>query len=135
MASKADIAAVSTVVRDRGRFLLVQRGRAPAKGLFAFPGGRVGPGEDDEEAARRELHEETGLTAGALALRCELTLDGDDDSRYRLRVYRALQAEGELVAGDDAQHAGWYSLEEMRHLPVTDSTLAIAEDLAKADGA
>ena len=41
--------------------LFVERGRAPAKGLWAPPGGKVEVGETIAEAARREVWEETGL--------------------------------------------------------------------------
>src|SRR4051812_32458108 len=54
--------AVSVAIFHDGRFLLVKRGREPSKGFYAFPGGRVDAGEADEDAARRELAEETGLT-------------------------------------------------------------------------
>ena len=58
--------AVSVAIFHDGAFLLVKRGREPSKGLYAFPGGRVDAGESDEEAVRRELAEETGLTVATL---------------------------------------------------------------------
>ena len=61
------IHAVSVAVVRGNRLLLVKRGREPSRGLHAFPGGRVEPGETNEEAARRELFEETGLRAENLA--------------------------------------------------------------------
>ncbi|WEX07658.1 NUDIX domain-containing protein [Chelativorans sp. AA-79] len=128
----SDIHAVSVAALSGGRFLLVRRGRAPSKGLFAFPGGRVEPEEDGEAAARRELHEETGLCAGEIALFREIVIDGEGGRRYRLEVFRASEVEGTMEAGDDADHAGWYTLEEMRGLPVTPSTLAVAEAMLAA---
>ncbi len=122
------IPAVSVALRSGDRLLLVKRGRAPAKGLHAFPGGRVEAGERLEEAARRELLEETGLTADTLEAHAELELEGAvAGTVYRLTVFCALHVSGEPVAGDDAETAGWYSLDEMAQLPITASTLAAAK--------
>jgi A/G-specific adenine glycosylase len=61
----------AVVVLERNGRWLVQR-RAPDAllgGLWEFPGGRIEPDETPEQAARRELREETGLTAGPLRFR------------------------------------------------------------------
>ena len=123
------IQAASVAILKAGRFLLVERGREPSKGLFAFPGGRLEPGETPEEAARRELFEETGLTAGELRLWRIIDLRGperEDGPIYRLHVFLGHSVDGAAAAADDAASLGWYSLDEMRGLPITDSTLAAA---------
>ena len=50
-----------TAVLDLGHVLLVRRGRSPAAGMWAFPGGRLEAGERLAAAAVREAAEETGL--------------------------------------------------------------------------
>lgn len=125
-----EVAGVSVVVRDGERFLLVRRGRPPARGQYAFPGGRVEAGESEEEAARRELLEETGLAAETLAPVCTIEIDGDNGRRYRLKVFQALEVHGTALAGDDADQADWFTLETIRALPATASTLALAEEIA-----
>jgi len=58
--------AVGVLIDAQGRFLLTSR--PPGKvyaGCWEFPGGKVEPGESIEEALRRELHEELGITIGA----------------------------------------------------------------------
>lgn len=133
MTSEKEVAAVSAVVREGERFLLVQRARPPANGLFAFPGGRVETDESDEGAVRRELLEETGLEAAEIVFLCAVRIDGDDGRRYRLKVFRIVETRGVPCAGDDAAHLGWYTLKQMRALPVTPSTLALAEEIAAGD--
>lgn len=130
MDARKTIPAVSVAMRRGERLLLVRRGRAPSKGLHAFPGGRVEPGETLEEAAARELFEETGLRAGPLSLHLELELEGTArDNVYRLTVFRADHVSGEPVAGDDAEAAGWFTLDEMETIPITRSTLAAAREI------
>lgn len=125
-----DIHAVSAVMRKEGRFLLVLRGRAPAKGLLAFPGGRVKEGETMEEAVRRELLEETGLEAGEIRHLREFVIEPEGDGpRFILHAHSAEYRGGEPKPGDDAADAGWYVVEDMRRLPITRTTLMLAEDL------
>jgi 8-oxo-dGTP diphosphatase len=60
--------AVGVLIDAQGRFLLTTR--PPGKvyeGYWEFPGGKVEPGESIEEALRRELQEEIGITIGASA--------------------------------------------------------------------
>ncbi|WP_275403595.1 NUDIX hydrolase [Aquibium microcysteis] len=121
------VPAVSIALRRGERLLLVKRGRAPAMGLYAFPGGRVEHGETLEEAARRELKEETGLSAAALEVHAELVLEGaTPQTTYHLTVFRALHVDGEPIPGDDATAAGFFTLSEMADLPMTASTLSAA---------
>ena len=66
-----DVAVGVLVERDaqgrEGRFLLTSRpeGKVYA-GYWEFPGGKFEPGENVEQALRRELHEELGITIGAV---------------------------------------------------------------------
>jgi 8-oxo-dGTP diphosphatase len=95
------------------RVLLVRRAQEPFAGCWALPGGFVGIAEDLDDAARRELREETGLDG--LTLR-QLHAFGRPDRDPRERVisvaYYALLPEGRPapVAGSDAAEAAWFDV-------------------------
>lgn len=127
------IRAVSAAIFHQGRFLLVRRGRAPAQGLYAFPGGRVEAGETLEEAVRREVIEETGALLSEVAHLIDLELASELETgrvEFILSVHKAGFAGGEIVAGDDAEAAFWFTLEEMAELPLAGSVLEIARTIA-----
>jgi ADP-ribose pyrophosphatase YjhB (NUDIX family) len=122
--------AVSVVLKSEGRFLLVERANDPGSGMFAFPGGRVEKGEQLPDAASRELMEETGLIADSLLHVACLDL-GSTDNGFLLHVFLASAFSGDIKANDDALSAGWYSLEEMRTMPVPQSVLEVATTLSE----
>jgi mutator protein MutT len=127
--ANAPIPAVSVALRDKDRFLLVKRGRAPSKDFWAFPGGKLEAGETLDQAARRELHEETGLVAEDYRIIRMITLSGDWGS-FALHIFSAVvTGSTKAVAADDAADAGWFSLADMANMQVTPSTIEIAEEI------
>ncbi|WP_367715246.1 NUDIX domain-containing protein [Nitratireductor sp. GISD-1A_MAKvit] len=125
-----EIRAVSAAVEKEGRFLLVRRGRAPAKGLFAFPGGRVEADESADQALARELLEETGLRLIHASPYREIVLRGDGPEQiYRLTVFCASVEAGEVTAGDDASEAGWFGRREIAAMPLTETTREMIDTL------
>jgi 8-oxo-dGTP diphosphatase len=102
---------ILTVRDDQLQILLIERGSAPYRGRPALPGGFVEDGEDLDEAASRELTEETGLPADRLHLE-QLRSYGKPDRDPRFRVitvcYLALMPDLPLpAAGGDASAAMW----------------------------
>jgi len=100
---------VSVVVLGDDTVLLVERGRAPAAGRWAPPGGAVEPGESLVEAAMREVLEETGVTIDLLGpcARREIGASERDGETvdWVLHVFAAVWRGGEPRPGDDAAEA------------------------------
>lgn len=91
----------SVVVLRRDAVLMVERAKPPLQGLWSFPGGKSEPGENAEQAARREVLEETGMRLGRL-----VRLGTAQPSReFRLAVFAARAGEGLPRAMDDAARA------------------------------
>jgi ADP-ribose pyrophosphatase YjhB (NUDIX family) len=109
------------VIKDAaGRLLLIKRGHEPGAGLWSLPGGRIEPGETDQQAVAREVMEETGLTVRSGRLLGSVELPGPDDGTViDVRDYLAVVTGGELAAGDDAADARWVAAAELNGLPLT----------------
>lgn len=99
------------------QFLAVKRRDPPFAGRWALPGGFVQPKEDLEEAAHRELAEETSINVRRVHLE-QLASYGDPDRDPRQRVvtvaYLALAPDLPTpFAGDDAARADWLDVNDL----------------------
>lgn len=95
------------------RVLLIRRGGHPFLGKWALPGGFVQPNETTEQAAVRELHEETGVEDVYLEQLYTFSDIGRDPRTWVISCsYMALinSDKLELKAGDDAADAAWFKV-------------------------
>jgi len=117
---------IFTIIDAQLRVLLVKRQEHPFKGDWALPGGfvRVGEGKDQgedlDEAARRELKEETGLEPDRVHIE-QLYTFGKSGRDPRMRVISV--ASFALVrpdlapfvkAGGDVSHADWVAVDQLK---------------------
>jgi 8-oxo-dGTP diphosphatase len=107
-------AATALVVNDCGQLLLGKRAVEPARGQWCLPGGFVELGESMEQAALRELQEETGLVAGSGAFVGCFYQNSQYYGGVIIFGYRIDVVLGEPAAGDDMQALRYYSFD---HLP------------------
>ena len=112
------IVGIGVVVLKGDSVLLVRRGKPPNMGSWTLPGGAQELAETTEQAARRELAEETGVTVGELRL--VATVDnirrdaaGRVQFHYTIIDYAAEWLGGEPVAGSDVSEAVWASLDRL----------------------
>ncbi|NHV61244.1 MAG: NUDIX hydrolase [Candidatus Verstraetearchaeota archaeon] len=105
------------LVKDR-QILLVKRGHEPNKGMWSIPGGLIKLGETAEEAAIREVREETGLevSIGAVAGIFNVIIkDSDSKIKYHYVIidYIGEVVGGMLRPGTDVTDARWFWLDEI----------------------
>ncbi|MCI8517325.1 MAG: NUDIX hydrolase [Hungatella sp.] len=95
------------------RLLLIKRGGHPYLGQWALPGGFVRPSETTEQAADRELREETGVDQVYLEQLYTFSQPGRDPRTWVMSCsYMALidSTQVKVQAGDDADQAAWFKL-------------------------
>ena len=107
--------------------LLVRRGKPPRIGQWSLPGGAQHVGETAEEAARRELREETGIEVGPLALAIVVDAISRDDAgraqyHYTIIDFAAAWQSGEARAGDDVSEVAWALPSDFPAFDLTEAT-------------
>ena len=123
---KPEVAVGALVLKDQ-KVLLVKRSQPPSAGLWALPGGKVHLGETLQQAAEREIFEETGIAIipGEPAFSFDtIQTDQQGNVRFHYVIIDLLAEfkEGVLKAGDDASEAGWFSLEDLEKIEVNKTT-------------
>jgi ADP-ribose pyrophosphatase YjhB (NUDIX family) len=113
--------------------LLVERDRGPSEGLWSLPGGSIEAGETAEDAARREVHEETGLIAHISGLAGVYDIIDRDEAgtvvlHYVIATYFGRADDGEPRAHDDAGAARFFALDGLKALPLTQGTRFVIDE-------
>lgn len=128
------IIGVGVIVWRGEEVLLIRRARPPRQGQWSLPGGAQALGETIEEAARREVREETGLAIEALQLVTVVDLIERDDAgairyHYTLVDLTAEASDGRPRPGDDAADARFFAPDVLPSLGIWTLTLEV---IAKA---
>ena len=131
---------VGVVVWHGDRFLLIKRGKPPRQGQWSIPGGGQELGESLEEAAIREVREETGLRVEIVGLVDAVdSINRDPDGRVNFHMtlidYCAVAETDAAIAGSDAADVGWFGLDDLAGLALWSETgRIIRESRSLLDG-
>lgn len=121
----------AVVFNVAGDVLLIRRGKEPQYGRWMVPGGTLEWGETLEEAAVREVREETGIdiVIETFVEIIEAITSGDSGFHFVIMDYAAHEQSGVLAAGSDALDAVWVSAEAQNHYDLSEELVAV---IAKA---
>ncbi|KAA3617325.1 MAG: NUDIX domain-containing protein [Calditrichaeota bacterium] len=119
--------AVGAIIFKDEKILLVKRANAPAKGVWAVPGGKIKPGESMKNALKREILEETNLEieVGEAVLVFDVIEYGENAEllfHYVIIDFECTVTGGSIKAGDDAADVRWVSEEEVGELKMSEKT-------------
>jgi 8-oxo-dGTP diphosphatase len=113
--------AVSAAIFRDDKILLVRRARAPAKGFYSLPGGRVEFGESLHTALHREVDEETALKieiAGLAGWR-EVLPEAPGSGHYLIMSFAARWRSGEPLLNDELDDFRWLPPDALGDLQIT----------------
>lgn len=124
------------MVHRRGKLLLVKRGERPDRGKWSFPGGAVELGETTEEAATREVKEETGLEVeleGLFDIVTYLPSERGPGARNQVIVvdYLGRPRRGRVRLNRESTAFGWFTADEVQRLDTTRSVKLFAARFAR----
>lgn len=123
-------AAAAVVCRGR-EIVLIQRGIEPFRGHWGLPGGFQDYWEAPEEAARREVLEETGLQIEISRTLGVYYTEDDPRKRSNVVIYLAHAVAGTLCPADDAADARFFALDALPEKIAFQNNVTVLRELAR----
>lgn len=121
------------MVNGKQEILLIERLKEPFKDCWALPGGFVDPGEDLEDAAKRELLEETSIVVESLRQLKAYGKPGRDPRGHTVSIIfnGTVTQDSVAKAQDDAKSVCWFPLDDLPPLAF-DHEFIIKESIKNA---
>jgi len=88
---------------------------------WSLPGGKIEPGEQPVEAARRELREETTLPLGGEQFLGHFVFESEEHYLYRMTVIVSMRP----TPSDEIVECRWFTLEELQQVAVKPTNLKL----------
>ncbi|MBM3801438.1 MAG: NUDIX domain-containing protein [Acidimicrobiia bacterium] len=131
---RSPVCAVGALVFRANTVLLIQRAKPPAEGKWSIAGGVVRLGETLEAAVIRELREEAGLEVKPLAVakvvdRINTDAEGKIAYHYVIIDYLCEAGPGQPHAGSDASGAGFFEIEKLGEMELTEGTADVIREV------
>ncbi len=119
------IEVVAAILHQNGRYLATQRGYGEFEGMWEFPGGKIEPGEIQEDALKREIQEELGIE---IIIEKQLCTTEYDYPSFHLSMYCFLCSisSGEIELREH-KSARWLTTEQMNTLEWLPADIKIIE--------
>ena len=108
--------ACGCIISQNNKILLIRQ----MSGMWGFPKGHVEEGETEEQTAKREVKEETGLSIDSPIL-CGITDWCNEEDRDVVLLYKSTSFSGELKSSDEGE-VWWERYDNLRNLKLTQRT-------------
>jgi 8-oxo-dGTP diphosphatase len=108
------------IINSRGQALILRRATgSTAEGRWCLPGGKIDYCDTVEQAAARELEEETGLRATSLRFHFyQDSLPPTRGAMHCINLYMECTVEGKLVLNQESVEARWIGPEDLHRFPI-----------------
>lgn len=122
---------VAALILKQGKLLVCQRTRHQTMPLkWEFPGGKIEPGEAAEEALRRELEEELGISANIGPLVTTIRHTYSNGAGFELHFFLVQEFNGE-IQNRIFRDVRWAPLAELPEIDFLEADIALVKDLAE----
>jgi len=119
----------AVLVKKGDSFLLAKRNKSSYFGKWVIPGGGIDWGETIEEAAIREIKEETNLDIRIIKLICFKEIIHPSENYHSIVFFHLAEPlNDELKAADDSEEVGFFTIDQIKKMDTAESVQIVIQE-------